>query len=383
MKIKAKIIAFFMLFALILQFFTLVNQKQTAYSILKKQVDPYEAMITIEANSGRILYAKDEHKRLPMASTTKILTAIVAIENCKDLDKKYEIPKSAVGIEGSSIYLKAGEHLSIRELLYGLMLRSGNDSAVAIAEIISGSVPKFVSAMNKKCEMLGLKNTHIVTVNGLHDENHYSTASDLAKISAYAMKNSEFAEIVSTKEKTISSEFDKKYGYRYLKNKNKLLNMVNGADGIKTGYTTKAGKCFVGSSTRNGMRIISVVLNAKSTFNEAADLIQKAFSEYKMTKLFSKGNLLETEITNGKNKQKIPVIIPNDIVYPLKDKEMLDITARLELKENLTAPIKKGESIGELKIKQENNLIFSEKLYTIKVDKIKEENYFKKLVEAF
>lgn len=383
MKIEAKIIAFFMLFALILQFFTLVNQKQTAYSILKKQVDPYEAMITIEANSGRILYAKDEHKRLPMASTTKILTAIVAIENCKDLDKKYEIPKSAVGIEGSSIYLKAGEHLSIRELLYGLMLRSGNDSAVAIAEIISGSVPKFVSAMNKKCEMLGLKNTHIVTVNGLHDENHYSTASDLAKISAYAMKNSEFAEIVSTKEKTISSEFDKKYGYRYLKNKNKLLNMVNGADGIKTGYTTKAGKCFVGSSTRNGMRIISVVLNAKSTFNEAADLIQKAFSEYKMTKLFSKGNLLETEITNGKNKQKIPVIIPNDIVYPLKDKEMIDITARLELKENLTAPIKKGESIGELKIKQENNLIFSEKLYTIKVDKIKEENYFKKLVEAF
>lgn len=383
MKNSAKIVAFFMLFTVILQFFANFNINKTASAFKKMKESPYESMITIEASTGRILYAKDENKKLPMASTTKILTAIIAIENTKDIDKKHEIPKSAVGVEGSSIYLKKGEHLSIRELLYGLMLRSGNDSAVAIAEIVSGSVEKFVQAMNKKCEKLGLTNTHIVTVNGLHDENHYSSAADLAKLTAYALNNETFAEIVSTKEKCISAELDKKYGYRYLKNKNKLLNMIRGADGVKTGYTTKAGKCFVGSATRNGMKIICVVLNSKSTFNEAADLIEKAFAEYKMTKLFSKGSLFDAEIKNGKHKQMVPVIIPTDIYYPMKDKEMLSVTAKVEMKEKLSAPIKNTDVVGELKIRMENDLLFSQKLYTIKVDKIKEENYFKKLVEAF
>lgn len=383
MKNSAKIVAFFMFFTVILQFFANFNINKTASAFKKMKESPYESMITIEASTGRILYAKDENKKLPMASTTKILTAIIAIENTKDIDKKHEIPKSAVGVEGSSIYLKKGEHLSIRELLYGLMLRSGNDSAVAIAEIVSGSVEKFVQAMNKKCEKLGLINTHIVTVNGLHDENHYSSAADLAKLTAYALNNETFAEIVSTKEKCISAELDKKYGYRYLKNKNKLLNMIRGADGVKTGYTTKAGKCFVGSATRNGMKIICVVLNSKSTFNEAADLIEKAFAEYKMTKLFSKGSLFDVEIKNGKHKQMVPVIIPTDIYYPMKDKEMLSVTAKVEMKEKLSAPIKNTDVVGELKIRMENDLLFSQKLYTIKVDKIKEENYFKKLVEAF
>ena len=383
MKNSAKIVAFFMFFTVILQFFANFNINKTASAFKKMKESPYESMITIEASTGRILYAKDENKKLPMASTTKILTAIIAIENTKDIDKKHEIPKSAVGVEGSSIYLKKGEHLSIRELLYGLMLRSGNDSAVAIAEIVSGSVEKFVQAMNKKCEKLGLTNTHIVTVNGLHNENHYSSAADLAKLTAYALNNETFAEIVSTKEKCISAELDKKYGYRYLKNKNKLLNMIRGADGVKTGYTTKAGKCFVGSATRNGMKIICVVLNSKSTFNEAADLIEKAFAEYKMTKLFSKGSLFDAEIKNGKHKQMVPVIIPTDIYYPMKDKEMLSVTAKVEMKEKLSAPIKNTDVVWELKIRMENDLLFSQKLYTIKVDKIKEENYFKKLVEAF
>ena len=197
----SKLVVFFISFGLFLQFFNInIVNFSKAESINKN----FESMVTIEASTGRILYSQDEHKRLPMASTTKILTAIVAIENCDDLDKKYEISKSATGIEGSSIYLKAGEHLSVRELLYGLMLRSGNDSAVAIAEIISGSVEKFVLLMNEYCKKLNLKDTSIVTVNGLHNENHYSSAYDLAIISAYAMKNEIFAEIVKTKQKNIS-----------------------------------------------------------------------------------------------------------------------------------------------------------------------------------
>ena len=131
------------------------------------------------------------------------------------------------------------------------------------------------------------------------------------------------------------------------------------------------------------MKIICVVLNSKSTFNEAADLIEKAFAEYKMTKLFSKGSLFDVEIKNGKHKQMVPVIIPTDIYYPMKDKEMLSVTAKVEMKEKLSAPIKNTDVVGELKIRMENDLLFSQKLYTIKVDKIKEENYFKKLVEAF
>ena len=175
----SKLVVFFIFFVLFLQFFNInIVNFSKAESINKN----FESMVTIEASTGRILYSQDEHKRLPMASTTKILTAIVAIENCDDLDKKYEISKSATGIEGSSIYLKAGEHLSVRELLYGLMLRSGNDSAVAIAEIISGSVEKFVLLMNEYCKKLNLKDTSIVTVNGLHNENHYSSAYDLAII---------------------------------------------------------------------------------------------------------------------------------------------------------------------------------------------------------
>ena len=377
-----KLITFSLFFIMILQFFSSLKFANSAFAWKKNEQDNAEAMAVLEVNSGRLLYSKNKDKRLPMASTTKIVTALVAIEQCKNLDEKHEIPKSATGIEGSSIYLKAGEHLSVRELLYGLMLRSGNDSAVALAQILCGSIEKFVLLMNEKCEQLELKNTHFVTVNGLHDDNHYTSAEDLARLSALALKNPVFKEIVSTKEKVISSEFDKKNGKRYLKNKNKLLNMLEGADGVKTGYTTKAGKCFVGSVSRNGMQVVCVVLNSKSMFEYCADLIEKAFSEFKMCKLFSKGSLFETNVKNSMKNQPVPVLIPNDIFYPLKKNEILKVKGKVELNENLTAPLKADEEIGKLNITLENDLIFSQKLYTINVEKQKE-NYLKKLIEAF
>ena len=380
-KLK-KITLFLMFFSIILQFFVYPT---TFSASAKKQneLTTAKSMAVIEASTCRLLYSKDPNKKLPMASTTKILTAICAIESGKDLDEKHEIPKQATGIEGSSIYLKAGEHLSLRELLYGLMLRSGNDSAVAIAIIVSGNVEKFVELMNEKCKSIGLSDTHIVTVNGLHDDNHYTTALDLAKITANALQNSTFKEIVSTKEKMIDSELDKKYKCRYLKNKNKLLNMIDGADGVKTGYTKKAGRCFVGSATRNGMRVVCVVLNCNPMFEETASLIERAFAEYHLIKLFSKGSLFETEIENGKVKQKIPVIIPRDIYYPLTKEEIKEVKGSVELKDNLKAPIKQDEVIGKLDIRLENDLIFSQKLYTIKVVKQKEKNIIKKIFEVF
>ena len=303
-----------------------INFKNNAFAVFDgncaKSLDLTSAksMVTMETNSGRVLYKKDETKRLPMASTTKIITAIVAIENCKNLDKKEKIQSEAVGIEGSSIYLRANEHLSVRELLYGLMLRSGNDSAVAIAIIIGGSVENFVKMMNDFCLRLGLYDTHIVTVNGLHDDEHYTSALDLAIATSYALKNQTFKEIVSSKNAKIDDE-NAKDGKRYLKNKNKLLWNLDGANGVKTGYTKKAGRCFVGSAERNGMEIVCVVLDCVPMFEDCSKLIEKAFDEYKMTKIFDKGQICDTKINSKKQMRFIPVFLTKDLYYPLKNGE--------------------------------------------------------------
>ena len=348
-----------------------------------KEQTSADAMAVIESSSGRLLYSKDENKKLPMASTTKILTAIVAIENCKDLKEKHEIQKEAVGIEGSSIYLRQGEFLSIEELLYGLMLRSGNDSAVAIAIIVGGSVENFVNMMNDLCKKLGLKNTNIVTVNGLHDDNHYTTASDLAAITRYAMQNETFKQIVSTKETKIDNTKSKKEKVRFLKNKNKLLKMIDGADGVKTGYTKKAGKCFVGSATRNGMQIICVVLNCANMFDDCANLINQAFNEYKLCTLVKAGVFTSINIDN-KKLQNISIILKKDIIYPLNSDEISKISAKVVLRDDLKSSIYKTNEVGILQLSVENNLIFSEKLYTINVYKKDGFNdYVKKIVTAF
>ncbi len=351
-----------------------------------KKVPPLtsaEGMATIEASTGRLLYAKDENKRLPMASTTKIITAIVAIESGKDLDQKHEIPKEAVGIEGSSIYLKKGEHLTLRELLYGLMLRSGNDSAVAIAIIVSGSVENFINKMNSFCLNLGLQNTHLVTVNGLHDDNHYTTALELAKVTAYAMKNQTFKTIVSSKEKVIDNELDKKYKIRLLKNKNKLLKNMSDADGVKTGYTKKAGRCFVGSATRGNMQVICVVLNCVPMFEESANLIEKAFYEYKLVKLLDKGEVTKY---SGENKKAVglPLAIKEDVYYPLKLDELSKVKGNVVYDQKPLVSSENLQSVATFKIELENNLIFSEKLYTIFIEEETNfEDILKKIIEKF
>lgn len=377
---KSRLIApFFIFFMMILQFFTPNSAVFASASGNQKEITDAESMVTIEASTGRVLYEKDKNKKLPMASTTKIITAIVALENQKDLDNKHLITKEMTGVEGSSIYLKAGEYLSVRDLLYGLMLRSGNDSAVAIAIIVGGSVQKFTQMMNEFCLRIGANDTHIVTVNGLHDDEHYSTAEDLAKITAYAYRNEEFKTIVGTKEKVISSDLDQTYKCRLLKNKNKLLKMVDGADGVKTGYTKKAGKCFVGSACRNGVRIICVALGAKTMFDDSAKFIEKAFKEYRMVKLFKSG-----EIVGGEAKtQNGSIYLKNDVIYPLSSAEISKINAKAEI---FDSPNKDGE-IGSLDFRIENDLLFSVKLFTIIIEKNGAENGFKsrlsKIIKSF
>jgi D-alanyl-D-alanine carboxypeptidase (penicillin-binding protein 5/6) len=231
--------------------------------------------IVMEADKMEVLKSYNENAKLPMASTTKIMTALIVIENCK-LDEKVTIPAQAVGIEGSSIYLREGEVLTVEELLYGLMLRSGNDSSVALALYVAGSVENFAIMMNIRAESMGLTNTHFVNPNGLHDDNHYTTSFDLGTIACVAMQNPIFRNIVGTKT-TVIAEGE---STRYLKNKNKILYNYEGGNGIKTGYTKKAGRCLVASAERNGVTMISVALNRSAMFEECSSLLDYAFENF-------------------------------------------------------------------------------------------------------
>ena len=211
-----------------------------------------EACILMEAATGRVLYEKEADSRSLIASTTKIMTALIVCEQCNVLDRM-QIPKEAVGVEGSSMYLREGEVLTLQELLYGLMLSSGNDAAVALAIYCGGTVEGFVQLMNDKAHRLGLTGTHFENPNGLDSPGHYSTARDLAILAAYATKNPIFVQTVSTR--------NIKVGQRSLTNHNKLLWRVEGADGIKTGFTKAAGRTLVSSAIRDGRRLICVTLN--------------------------------------------------------------------------------------------------------------------------
>lgn len=325
-----------------------------------------KAMTIIEANSGRILASHNAEEKLPMASLTKIITAIVAIENTQDLDKVHEITPAAIGLEGSSIYLKAGEHLSMRELLYGLMLRSGNDSAVAIANIVSGSVDNFAKKCNEFCAKIGATNTNLVNPHGLHDDNHYTTASDLAKISAYAINNPVFKEIASTKQIEIPNELGK-YAHRDLINKNRFLKMLRGANGIKTGYTKKAGRCFVGSTYResDGMQVVCVLLNCSPMFQECKALTEKALEQYSMKELLPPEGY-ESSINIAKSEQLTTMAKSNNgFKYPLTKTEEDKISITNTLERVYTAPISSSESLGEVKIFLDKQLIFSDNIYSI------------------
>lgn len=320
-----------------------------------------ESAIVIETHTGRVVYESNADEQKPMASTTKILTAITVIENVKDLDKVVTIPKSCVGIEGSSIYLIEGEQLSYRHLLYGLMLRSGNDCAAALAVTTSGSIEQFADKMNETAKKIGAENSHFVNPHGLHDKNHYTTARDLAKISAYAMKNRVFREIASTKKINIPWK-DHEYP-RVLINKNKMLSSFSGATGIKTGYTKAAGRCLVSSAKRGREEFVCVVLNCGNMFEKSSQLLEKAFEDYHFTPLVKpRQSLGAIDVGDGK---KLSVSTRRPIFYPLKSGEQDKVEIKVFIDDNVKIPIDFNSPVGKVEIYLENQLIFCKKLFTI------------------
>lgn len=296
------------------------------------------AEIAMELESGTILHAKNIDAKMPMASTTKIMTALIVAEDC-DLSEVITVPDIAVGVEGSSIYLKKGEKLSVKDLLYGLMLRSGNDAACALAVHHSGSVDKFVDKMNERAKELGADNTHFKNPSGLPDDEHYTTARDLCNIARHAMSNQTFKEVVSTK--NYSGDF------RQFLNKNKLLSSLEGANGVKTGYTKKAGRCLVSSAQRGQMDVVCVVLNCYDMYQKSAAIIDGCFDRYS----------LET--------------ISSDRVFEFRGRQCtLDSDCKILLEKGKELKFKTceaddGKAFAKLEICCENNLIFSRNLYTI------------------
>ena len=236
-----------------------------------------QAAVLIDAHDGSVLYSRGAGLRLPMASTTKIMTAVIALEY-GDLNQGVEIPAAAVGVEGSSAYLYCGEKLTLEDLLYAMLLESANDAATAIAIAIAGSVEEFAGLMNDKVKELGLVDTHFVNPHGLDSEEQYTTAYDLAKITAYALKNETFARIVSTKKTTIPLNGSE--GVRLLVNHNRLLRSYPGAIGVKTGFTRRSGRCLVSAATRGGLTLVAVTLNAPNDWSDHKKMLDYGFSSY-------------------------------------------------------------------------------------------------------
>lgn len=323
-----------------------------------------KSSVVIESSTNRVLSENNSHSELAMASTTKIMTALITLENCPNLDEIVDIDDRAVGIEGTSIYLRKGEKLSVLELLYGLILPSGNDASLALAYYVGkGNLDDFVNKMNEKVSQLNLKNTHFDNPHGLDSKTHYTSAYDLAIITSEAMKNETFRKIVSTKNIQITG--NKEVGNRFLRNKQRLLKTLDGCNGVKSGFTDNAGRCLVTSCKRDDMEVICVVLNCPNMFEESARLINEAYSNYKMVSVLEPYNYITNIPVIEGEPESVKVYSMKGFKYPLKEEELSNIYIERELPESLDAPLEKEEIVGKIKIFYEKDLIFFENIYTM------------------
>ena len=298
-----------------------------------------ESACLICADTGDIVFEKNADKPLPMASTTKIMTCLAALENGV-LTDKVTVDSRAVGIEGTSLYLAKGDVISLEDLLYALMLRSANDAACAVACHISGSPEAFVSLMNEKASSLGLENTRFANPHGLPDEGHYTTARDYAVLTVYAMKNEVFRRIVSSPSHTVILNGSEK---RYVTNHNRLLGTYDGANGVKTGFTRSSGRCLVSSACREGVNLIAVTLNAPSDWSDHAKMLDFGFTQYSHETLLEKGEIRYSLSVFGHGE----VILTNRDEVSLTHKNGSEKTVKLFAPKMAFAPVIVGIPMGK------------------------------------
>ncbi|OGO78863.1 MAG: hypothetical protein A2Y23_05155 [Clostridiales bacterium GWB2_37_7] len=340
--------------ALLIAAFTLMSS-YTVYAEAPQISAP--AAILIDAESGRVLYEKNADTKLYPASTTKVMTGLLASEY-KNLDDKVTASNNVLTIEkgSSQIYINPGEILTMRQLLYALMLESANDAAIVIAEQLGGSVEGFSTIMNERAKSLGAVNTNFVNPNGLHDDNHYTTARDLALIAREGMKNPIFREVVGTFQYEIPAT-NKQEARNYITNSNKMIWKINNkykyenAIGIKTGYTSKAHHALVGGAKKDNMELISVVLgaDADSFYPETISLFEYGFATFKKLELLKKDMIVTTiDIENGD--RKLNLLAAEDFAITGKETELDEIQKAkiIKLKEDIKAPVKKGDIIGTI-----------------------------------
>lgn len=363
----------------------------TAANVSELQKTNSRRYIVYDRISKSMIIGKNEDVKSAMASTTKIMTTIVILEKT-DLDETVTVSAKAGGTGGSRLGLKRGDKASVRDLLYGLMLRSGNDAAVALAEHVGGSVKGFAELMNEKASELGLTNTHFVTPHGLDDANHYTTALELAKLTDYAMDNETFAKIVGTKSTTIYINNQP----RQINNTNELLGVLNGVVGVKTGFTNNAGRCLVTETKRNNMDVITIVLGAdtkKDRTKDSVNLIEYTFSKYKMYNLeeqiieeFNKWkNINEKRILIIKGKQSNPKLALGTIekaTIPICDNDKIEysINALTEIE----APLEQWNVIGTLTVKLNDEIL--EKIDIVNINEVQKrdwKDYFKIVLNTY
>ncbi len=308
-----------------------------------------KAECVMELNSRRVLYQSRGDMPLPMASTTKIVTAATVLENVTDLKQEVKIPVEAVGVEGSSVYLKAEEIYTVEELLHGLMLRSGNDCGVALALHCSGSVARFAAKMNETAQKAGALASRFQNPHGLPCAEHYTTAHDLTLITCYALQNPTFREIVSTRY----------YEPKHWKNKNKMLALYDGCIGVKTGYTKQAGRCLVTAATRENMTLVCTVLNCPTTYERSIKLLNDAFKAYRYVRVLD-GNQVFT-LNDGKTQAKAD----KDFYYPMLEEEQALLQIQIKQQKSVYNKEKSKEIVGQFEIYLAKQLLFSGNLYKL------------------
>jgi len=297
-----------------------------------------ECAILMDGESGRVICEKNARQERSIASITKLMTALVAVEGGLPLDSEVQIKPEWSGIEGSSIYLKPDECVTLEMLLYGMLLQSGNDAAAAVAGYCAGSVESFVTCMNEKAETLGMKQTHFTNPSGLSDEGHYSTAYDMALLGRACLQNETVAKIMGTKTVTV--------GGRTFTNHNKLLWRYEGCTGMKTGFTEKAGRTLVSSAERNGQTLVAVTLNAPNDWNDHQILFDYGFSLISRQILCTAGKRVRRVPVRGGLVPFVCVVTAQDLYYPLAGTEQ--VRARFTLDPMVDAPVEKGAELGKL-----------------------------------
>lgn len=295
--------------------------------------------VLMDGDTGRVLYERDGHTRRLIASTTKLMTALVALESGHSLEETVTVAPEWAGAEGSSIYLRPGEEITLEALLYGLLLRSGNDAALAVAGHCGGTVEDFVSRMNQKAQELGMADTSFANPNGLDGEDHYSSAWDMALLARACLENEALARIASTKSITL--------GTRTFTNHNKLLWRYEGCVGLKTGFTKKAGRTLVSAAKREGTTLICVTLNAPSDWADHAALLDWGFASYEARTLARAGERIGQLPVSGGLTPVCPIEAAENLTAVLSDGERAELTWELTEKE-LTAPVSARTRVGEL-----------------------------------